>query len=79
MIDIDDVIKAIETHISTSAFITCDDCTYVNDGWCITRVMSDALTFLKDYNNVDHAKTVLVGNGYRFIRHRNGREELFKR
>ena len=42
------VIKAIETHISADVSVGCDDCTYENDGWCITRVFADALALLKE-------------------------------
>lgn len=42
------VIKAIETHLSTDDSVGCDDCTYENDGWCTTRVLSDALSLLKE-------------------------------
>ena len=47
MPDREKTIKAIETHISTDDFVGCDDCTYENDGWCMTRVLSDALALLK--------------------------------
>ena len=47
MINMEKVIKAIEKHISTDDF-NCDDCDYENDGWCMTRVMADALALLKE-------------------------------
>ena len=48
MSDIEKVIKAIETHISTDDSVGCDNCTYENDGWCMTKVMADALELLKE-------------------------------
>ena len=48
MAELEKVIKAIETHFSTDDSIGCDDCTYENDGWCMTRVMADALELLKE-------------------------------
>ena len=47
MPDREKVIKAIETHLSTDISVGCDDCTYENDGWCTTRVLTDALALLK--------------------------------
>lgn len=52
MADIEKVIKAIETHISTDDSVGCDDCTYENDGWCITRVLSDVLDLLKEQDTL---------------------------
>ena len=48
MAELDKVIKAIEVHISTDDSVGCDDCTYENDGWCMTRVFADALELLKE-------------------------------
>jgi hypothetical protein len=53
MTDREKVIKAIETHISTDDSVGCDDCTYENDGWCMTRVMTDALSLLKERNETE--------------------------
>lgn len=50
------IIKAIETHISTNGAVSCDDCTYENDGWCITRVFADALKLLQEQEPVVHCK-----------------------
>ena len=50
MTDREKVIKAIETHINDS--VGCDDCTYENDGWCTTRVLTDALALLKEQEAV---------------------------
>lgn len=47
MAELEKVIKAIEVHISTDDSVGCDDCTYENDGWCMTRVLADALELLK--------------------------------
>ena len=51
MADIEKVIKAIETHISTDDSVGCDDCTYENDGWCMTRVLADSLELLKEFKS----------------------------
>jgi hypothetical protein len=63
MADIEKVIKAIETHISTDDSVGCDDCTYENDGWCMTRVLSDALALLKELQprvlSYDEMKTMI--------------------
>lgn len=52
MPDREKVIKAIETHLSTDISVGCDDCTYENDGWCTTRVLADALTLLKEQEDM---------------------------
>lgn len=49
MAELEKVIKAIEVHISTDDSVGCDDCTYENDGWCMSRVLADALELLKEY------------------------------
>ena len=56
MANIDKVIKAIETHISADDSIGCDDCTYENDGWCMARVMKDALELLKEQQPIVRCK-----------------------
>jgi hypothetical protein len=56
MPDREKVIKAIETHISTDDSVGCDDCTYENDGWCMTRVMTDALALLKEQPEIIRCK-----------------------
>lgn len=53
MPDREKVIKALETHISTDDSVGCDDCTYENDGWCMTRVMTDAIALLKEQEAVE--------------------------
>ena len=52
MAELEKVIKAIETHISTDDSVGCDDCTYENDGWCMTRVLADALKLLNEYKQL---------------------------
>ena len=46
--DREDVIKAIETHIKPVGSHDCKECTYENDGWCTTRVLTDALALLRE-------------------------------
>jgi hypothetical protein len=48
MADREKVIRAIEVHLEPNTSIGCKDCTYENDGWCMTRVMEDALALLRD-------------------------------
>ena len=60
MTDREKVIKAIETHINDS--VGCDDCTYENDGWCTTRVLTDALALLKEYENLEKRHEILVNH-----------------
>ena len=57
MTDREKVIKAIETHISTDDSVGCNDCTYENDGWCMTRILTDALALLKeDQEEIENLK-----------------------
>ena len=60
MADREKVIKAIKTHIDYS--VVCDDCTYENDGWCVTRVLTDALALLEEYENLEKRHEILVNH-----------------
>jgi hypothetical protein len=65
------VIKAIETHINPSDDVGCDQCTYENDGWCMTRLLADALVLLKEQEaeknkyeyKYDHTDCIWYGSG----------------
>ena len=45
MADLENVIKAIDTHINLAS--GCDDCTYENDGGCLFRLLNDARGLLE--------------------------------
>ena len=80
MTDREKVIKAIETHINDS--VGCDDCTYENDGWCTTRVLTDALALLKEYDNLEKRHEILVNHAdtmLAMLKERNEKIAVLKR